>query len=113
MPVKQHCLCGIAIPHRLPAPAAASPHCSLSTHATCCTIQQPAPCYTLPHPQVAGTRGGVTALQLDTKLPGLPLPLLIDALAPAAAARAQIISCLEAALAAHEVMALPGMHSKL
>lgn len=37
--------------------------------------------------KVAGTRAGVTALQLDTKLPGLPLKWLVDALAPARAAR--------------------------
>lgn len=37
-------------------------------------------------------------MQLDTKLPGLPVNLLIDALAPAAAARSEIISVLEEAL---------------
>ena len=52
--------------------------------------------------KVAGTRAGVTALHLDTKLPGLPVEVLADALAPAAAARAEILDALEAALAAHD-----------
>jgi hypothetical protein len=52
--------------------------------------------------QVAGTRGGITAVQLDTKLPGLPVALLADALAPAAAARSQIIGRMEAALERYE-----------
>lgn len=44
----------------------------------------------------------MTALQLDVKLPGLPLPLLTAALAPALDARREIIGALEAALEAHE-----------
>lgn len=59
--------------------------------------------HALPRPdQVAGTRSGVTALQLDTKLPGLPVQLLVDALVPASEARAKIIAVMEAALEANE-----------
>ncbi|GBF93759.1 polyribonucleotide nucleotidyltransferase mitochondrial [Raphidocelis subcapitata] len=52
--------------------------------------------------KVAGTRSGITALQLDTKLPGLPVQLLADALAPASEARAKIIAVMEAALEASD-----------
>ncbi len=41
--------------------------------------------------KVAGTRTGVTAIQLDTKLPGLPLELLVAALEQAKVARNEIL----------------------
>src|SRR6185295_12374163 len=40
--------------------------------------------------KVAGTRNGVTAIQLDIKLDGIPVPILIEALEGARKARLQI-----------------------
>jgi polyribonucleotide nucleotidyltransferase len=58
--------------------------------------------YHLPSPQVAGTSRGITAVQLDTKLPGVDLTLLAAALEPAAAARQQLLQAMAAAAAAYE-----------
>jgi len=52
--------------------------------------------------QVAGTSRSITAVQLDTKLPGVDLHLLTAALAPAAAARQHILASLEVAVKAYE-----------
>jgi len=41
--------------------------------------------------KVAGTKNGVTAIQLDIKLDGIPVPVLVEALAGAKAARLQIL----------------------
>ena len=46
--------------------------------------------------KVAGTREGITALQLDTKLDGIPTQVLKDALAQARDARLQILDVIEA-----------------
>ncbi|MFM9874506.1 MAG: polyribonucleotide nucleotidyltransferase [Fimbriimonadaceae bacterium] len=46
--------------------------------------------------KVAGTREGITALQLDTKLEGIPEQVLIDALTQAKVARYAILDCIEA-----------------
>ena len=45
--------------------------------------------------KVAGTRAGVTAIQMDIKLEGVPLPILIEALAGAKAARLKILDVIE------------------
>ncbi len=45
--------------------------------------------------KVAGTRKGITALQLDTKLDGIPDNVLADALAQAKVARLQILDVIE------------------
>ncbi len=50
--------------------------------------------------KVAGTRDSVTALQLDTKIDGLPADVLIQALHQAKEARLQILDVMDAALAA-------------
>lgn len=50
--------------------------------------------------KVAGTRGGVTAIQLDIKLDGIPLTILVEALAAAKKARYHILDVIEGALAA-------------
>eukprot|EP00850_Spirogloea_muscicola_P016326 SM000131S26756 [mRNA] locus=s131:368504:374026:- [translate_table: standard] len=49
--------------------------------------------------KIAGTRGGITAVQLDLKLPGVPLAVVTASLAPAATARATILDAMEAELA--------------
>ena len=49
--------------------------------------------------KIAGSRLGVTAIQLDVKLPGVPLHILCEALAPAQHARCQILDCMEAEIA--------------
>eukprot|EP00850_Spirogloea_muscicola_P023230 SM000340S12920 [mRNA] locus=s340:51712:57187:+ [translate_table: standard] len=49
--------------------------------------------------KIAGTRGGITAVQLDLKLPGVPLAVVAASLAPAATARAAILDAMEAELA--------------
>ena len=41
--------------------------------------------------KVAGTEKGITALQLDTKLPGLPLPWLAEAVSLARKAHATLL----------------------
>lgn len=52
-----------------------------------------------PHPPSPGTRTGITACQLDVKLPGgVPLSIVEEALAAAARGRAKILSAMEAAL---------------
>ncbi len=50
--------------------------------------------------KVAGTRAGITALQLDTKLDGIPEKVLSDALKQAKDARFQILDVIEAELPA-------------
>ncbi|MDO8548239.1 MAG: polyribonucleotide nucleotidyltransferase [bacterium] len=45
--------------------------------------------------KVAGTRNGVTAIQMDIKLDGVPVPILVEALAGAKAAREQILDVIE------------------
>ncbi|KAG6546742.1 hypothetical protein Mapa_011931 [Marchantia paleacea] len=45
--------------------------------------------------KIAGTRQGITAVQLDMKLPGIPLPILIEALEPALVGRSHIIDTME------------------
>lgn len=50
--------------------------------------------------KVAGTRAGVTAIQLDIKLDGIPVPVLVEALAGAKAARLHILGVIEQAIAA-------------
>ncbi len=49
--------------------------------------------------KVAGTRKGITAIQLDIKLDGIPVPILVEALDAARAARAQILGVIEQAIA--------------
>lgn len=50
--------------------------------------------------KVAGTRSGVTAIQLDIKLDGISVPILVEALAAAKKARAHILDVIEQAIAA-------------
>lgn len=55
--------------------------------------------------KIAGTRSGITAAQLDVKLPGVPVQWLCDALAPARAARLKILDALDKAAAVRHVLA--------
>jgi polyribonucleotide nucleotidyltransferase len=48
--------------------------------------------------KVAGTAVGITAVQLDTKLPGVDLEVLVAALKPAARARVQLLREMEGAV---------------
>ena len=57
--------------------------------------------------KVAGTRGGITAIQMDIKLAGIPLPILVEALAGARAARLRILDVIEKELAAPRVHISP------
>ncbi|MBP7770817.1 MAG: polyribonucleotide nucleotidyltransferase, partial [Candidatus Pacebacteria bacterium] len=50
--------------------------------------------------KVAGTRAGVTAIQMDIKLDGIPVSILTEALDGARAARAQILDVIEKEIAA-------------
>jgi len=50
--------------------------------------------------KVAGTRDGVTAIQMDVKVDGIPVPILGEALEKAKAARLQILEVIEAEIAA-------------
>jgi len=49
--------------------------------------------------KVAGTRAGVTAVQMDIKLDGIPVPILVEALEGAKAARMQILDVIEKEIA--------------
>lgn len=49
--------------------------------------------------KVAGTREGVTAIQMDIKLDGVAVPILVEALAGAKAARLQILDVIEKEIA--------------
>ena len=50
--------------------------------------------------KVAGTREGVTAIQMDIKLDGVAVPILVEALTAARAARLQILDVIEKEIAA-------------
>lgn len=50
--------------------------------------------------KVAGTRDGVTAIQMDVKVDGIPLPILREAFVKAKAARLTILKTMEEAIAA-------------
>jgi polyribonucleotide nucleotidyltransferase len=50
--------------------------------------------------KVAGTKNGVTAIQLDIKLDGIPVPVLVEALGAAKVARMQILDVITKELAA-------------
>ncbi|MEZ4200686.1 MAG: polyribonucleotide nucleotidyltransferase [Candidatus Paceibacterota bacterium] len=50
--------------------------------------------------KVAGTREGVTAIQMDVKVDGVPVPVLREALEKAKAARYTILDTIEAAISA-------------
>ncbi len=50
--------------------------------------------------KVAGTRQGITAIQMDIKLDGVPVPILVEALAGAKAARLHILDVIEKEIAA-------------
>jgi polyribonucleotide nucleotidyltransferase len=50
--------------------------------------------------KVAGTRAGVTAIQLDIKLDGIPVDILVEALAGAKKARLEILDVIEKEIAA-------------
>ncbi len=50
--------------------------------------------------KVAGTRAGVTAIQMDIKLDGVPVPILVEALESARKARLQILDLIESEIAA-------------
>jgi polyribonucleotide nucleotidyltransferase len=50
--------------------------------------------------KVAGTRTGITAIQMDIKLGGVPLPILVEALAGARVARLHILDVIEKEIAA-------------
>ncbi|MEI7719716.1 MAG: polyribonucleotide nucleotidyltransferase [bacterium] len=50
--------------------------------------------------KVAGTKRGITAIQMDIKLDGVPVPILVEALAGAKLARLHILGVIEQELAA-------------
>ena len=50
--------------------------------------------------KVAGTRNGITAIQMDIKLDGIPVPILVEALSGAKTAREHILTTLQAEIAA-------------
>jgi polyribonucleotide nucleotidyltransferase len=50
--------------------------------------------------KVAGTRAGITAIQMDIKLDGVPVSILVEALAGAKAARMEILGVIEKEIAA-------------
>jgi polyribonucleotide nucleotidyltransferase len=50
--------------------------------------------------KVAGTRAGITAIQMDIKLDGIPVPILVEALQGAKLARIQILDLIEKTISA-------------
>lgn len=57
--------------------------------------------------KVAGTTEGITAIQLDIKVDGVPVPILIEALTAARNARLKILEVITGALAAPRSAVLP------
>lgn len=57
--------------------------------------------------KVAGTKDGVTAIQMDIKLDGVAVPVLVEALADAKAARMHILKTIEEAIAAPRAQISP------
>lgn len=57
--------------------------------------------------KVAGTKDGVTAIQMDIKLDGVPVPILVEALAGAKAARLHILETITGAIAAPRAQISP------
>ena len=53
--------------------------------------------------KIAGTAVGITAVQLDTKLPGVDLEVLVAALKPAVRARVQLLGEMEGAVGGYEM----------
>jgi polyribonucleotide nucleotidyltransferase len=50
--------------------------------------------------KVAGTKNGITAIQMDIKVDGVPVPVLVEALAGAKAARLHILEVIQSELSA-------------
>ncbi len=57
--------------------------------------------------KVAGTRVGITAIQMDVKVDGVPVPVLAEALLKAKAARLHILDTIEATIAAPRAQLSP------
>ena len=51
--------------------------------------------------KVAGTRAGITALQMDIKVGGISIPMMREALAQAKKARLEILDIMDATLSEH------------
>lgn len=51
--------------------------------------------------KLAGTKKGITAVQADVKIPGLPLKLVMEAVQASCIARANIIDIMNAVISAH------------
>ena len=49
-------------------------------------------------PLIAGTRSGITGIQLDCKPAGIPLDILVEALEAASTARQEVIDVMEKAI---------------
>ncbi|KAF5827312.1 ribosomal protein S5 domain 2-type protein [Dunaliella salina] len=52
--------------------------------------------------KIAGSEDGLTAMQLDMKLPGIPVEVLVSAMFQARAARLQLLEIMDAEVAAHQ-----------
>mmetsp|Transcript_5698 Transcript_5698/g.13454 ORF Transcript_5698/g.13454 Transcript_5698/m.13454 type:complete len:827 (+) Transcript_5698:51-2531(+) len=52
--------------------------------------------------KIAGSEDGLTAMQLDMKLPGMPVEVLVSAMSQARAARLELLEIMEAAVAAQQ-----------
>jgi polyribonucleotide nucleotidyltransferase len=70
-----------------------------STYKVLCDIQGPEDHYGDMDFKVAGTRDGITAIQMDVKIQGLTQEMLVDALAGAKTARYKILDVLEKVIA--------------
>jgi polyribonucleotide nucleotidyltransferase len=71
-----------------------------TTYAILTDIQGPEDHYGDMDFKVAGTEHGVTAIQLDVKVDGVPLAVLVEALGKARAARLKILGVMKSAIAA-------------
>jgi polyribonucleotide nucleotidyltransferase len=72
---------------------------SASTYKVLTDIQGPEDSHGDMDFKVAGTRSGITAIQMDIKLDGVPVPILIEALQGAKKARLQILDVIEKEIA--------------
>lgn len=51
--------------------------------------------------KLAGSKKGITALQADIKIPGLPLKIVMEAVTAGCEAKSKIIDIMDRALASH------------
>ncbi len=99
VPIARH-VAGIAMGLMLSAQGGSATGRELSRYVILTDIQGPEDHHGDMDFKVAGTREGVTAIQMDVKVDGIPVAILAEALEAARVAREQILSVMEGEIAA-------------